>query len=156
MGAYVTTAQVGARLPYRTIDSASSPSASQVDEWIDEAEAILNGALSTIEVTAPITAAAGIKICRSWVLDYAVGHTRMAYAAAGGDSGNDSGVDEIERFNERIEDIFRNSSRYNAMLSGGAGSDSSRQIRAYTTDNADSKTVSGGDFDPNFTTGEKF
>jgi hypothetical protein len=42
------------------------------------------------------------------------------------------------------------------MLSGGAGSDSSRQIRAYTTDNADSKTVSGGDFDPNFTTGEKF
>ena len=111
MGTYVSTAQVGARLPYRTIDGSSSPSSTQVGEWIDEAEAILHGALNAIEVSTPITGTDGTKIMRSWVLDYSVGRTREALAAAGGDHGNDAGREEIERFNTQIEEILNNSMR---------------------------------------------
>ena len=42
------------------------------------------------------------------------------------------------------------------MLGGGAGTTASRQIRSYVTDNDDSKTISGGDFDPTFTTSTDF
>jgi len=156
MGTYVSTAQVGARLPYRTIDGSSSPSSTQVGEWIDEAEAILHGALNAIEVSTPITGTDGTKIMRSWVLDYSVGRTREALAAAGGDHGNDAGREEIERFNTRIEDILDNSMRYSAMLQAGSGDASARQIRSYVLDNADSKTISDGDFSPTFERGEQF
>tara|TARA_R100001163_G_scaffold54569_1_gene41891 strand:- start:1128 stop:1598 length:471 start_codon:yes stop_codon:yes gene_type:complete len=156
MGTYVSTSQVNARLPYRTIDSNSSPTATQVSEWIDEAEALLHGALNTAEVTTPITGADGIKIMRSWVLDYAVGRTRIAYASSGGDGGNDAGVDEIETFNERVNDIMNYPMKYSAMLNAGSGSSSCRQIRGVQTDNADSLTVAGGDFKPSFSRDEVF
>jgi len=156
MGTYVSTAQVGARLPYRTIDGSSSPSSTQVGEWIDEAEAILHGALNAIEVSTPITGTDGTKIMRSWVLDYSVGRTREALAAAGGDHGNDAGREEIERFNTQIEEILNNSMRYSAMLQAGSGDASARQIRSYVLDNADSKTISDGDFSPTFERGEQF
>ena len=77
MGTYVSTAQVSARLPYRTIDGSSSPTSTQVSEWIDEAEALIHGALNAAEVTTPITGTDGVKIMRSWVLDYSVGRTRI-------------------------------------------------------------------------------
>ena len=156
MGTYVSTAQVGARLPYRTIDGSSSPSSTQVGEWIDEAEAILHGALNAIEVSTPITGTDGTKIMRSWVLDYSVGRTREALAAAGGDGDNDAGRDEIERFNNQVEEILNNSMRYSAMLQAGSGDASARQIRSYVLDNADSKTISDGDFSPTFERGEQF
>jgi len=156
MGTYVSTSQVGARLPYRTIDGSSSPSSTQVGEWIDEAEAILHGALNAIEVSTPITGTDGTKIMRSWVLDYSVGRTREALAAAGGDHGNDAGREEIERFNTQIEEILNNSMRYSAMLQAGSGDASARQIRSYVLDNADSKTISDGDFSPTFERGEQF
>ena len=156
MGTYVSTAQVNARLPYRTIDSNSSPTATQVGEWIDEAEALLHGALNAAEVTTPITGGDGVKIMRSWVLDYAVGRTRIAYASSGGDGGNDAGVDEIESFNERVNDILNNPMKYSAMLNAGSGSSSSRRLRGVQTDNADSLTVAGGDFKPSFKRDEVF
>jgi len=156
MGTYVSTSQVAARLPYRTIDSNSKPSSTQVSEWIDEAEALVHGALNAIEVPTPITGTDGIKIIRSIVLDYAVGQTRMAYAAAGGDSDNDAGVDEIERFNERVNDMFAHPTRYASMLHGGSASSSQRQLRGYQVDNDDNKSVDNGDFTPSFTRSESF
>lgn len=156
MGTYVSTAQVSARLPYRTIDGSSSPTSTQVSEWIDEAEALLHGALNAAEVSTPITGTDGIKIMRSWVLDYSVGRTRMAYASSGGDGGNDAGVDDVERFNERVTDILNNPMRYSSMLQAGSGGSSSRQIRGVQTDNADDLTVSDGDFSPTFAIDEVF
>jgi len=116
----------------------------------------LHGALNAIEVSTPITGTDGTKIMRSWVLDYSVGRTREALAAAGGDHGNDAGREEIERFNTQIEEILNNSMRYSAMLQAGSGDASARQIRSYVLDNADSKTISDGDFSPTFERGEQF
>ena len=156
MGTYVSTAQVNARLPYRTIDGSSSPTSTQVSEWIDEAEALIHGALNAAEVTTPITGTDGIKIMRSWVLDYSVGRTRIAFASAGGDGSNDAGIEDIERFNDRVTDILNNPSRYSAMLNAGSGGSAARQIRGVQTDNDDDLSVSGGDFAPTFTRDEVF
>jgi len=156
MGTYVSTAQVSARLPYRTIDGSSSPTSTQVSEWIDEAEALLHGALNAAEVTTPITGTDGVKIMRSWVLDYAVGRTRIAFASAGGDGGNDAGIEDVDRFNERVTDILNYPMRYSAMLNAGSGSSSSRQIRGVQTDNDDDLSVSNGDFAPTFSRDEVF
>ena len=156
MTVYVSVAQVSARLPYRTIDTNSKPATAQVTEWIDEAEAIITGALNAIEISTPITGGDGIKILRSIILDYPVGQVRLAYAAAGGDSDNDAGVDEIERFNNRVEDIFAHPTRYASMLQAGSASSSQRTLRGYVTDNDDSKTVDNGDFTPSFTRSDQF
>ena len=156
MGTYVSTTQVGARLPYRTFSGSTSPSTSEISEWIDEAEAMLHGLLNTVEISTPITGTDGIKIMRSWVLDYSVGQTRISLAAAGGDGDNDAGIDQLNRFYEVANDIVRNPMKYSAMLSGGAGSTSARTLRGYQTDNDDSRTVSNGDFSPKFTTSEGF
>lgn len=156
MGTYCSNAQVAARLPYRTFSGSSSPSTSQIDEWIDEAEAMLHGLLNAVEVSTPISGTDGIKIMRSYVLDYAVGQTRIALAAAGGDGDNDAGIDQLDRFYETANDIVRNPMKYSAMLAGGSGSSAARTLRGYQTDNDDSKTVSGGDFKPKFTTSEGF
>lgn len=156
MGTYCTTAQVAARLPYRTIDSSSKPTSTQVGEWIDEAEALVTAALNAIEVSTPITGDDGFRILRSIVLDYAVGHVRMAYAAAGGDADNDAGADEIERFNERVSDFFAHPTRWASMLSGGSASSNQRHLRGYQVDNDDNKSVDNGDFTPSFTRSESF
>ena len=156
MGTYVSTAQVAARLPYRTIDGSSKPSSSQVSEWIDEAEALIHAALNAIEVTTPITGTDGVKVLRSIVLNYAVGHTRLAYAAAGGDADNDAGADEVERFNDQVSDFFANPTRWASMLNAGSASSNQRHLRGYTVDNDDNKSVDNGDFSPSFTRSESF
>lgn len=152
--AYVTTAQVVAHLPYRTIDGSSSPSTTDIDGWIDEAEAVLNGALSAAQIVAPVTSANGVKICRAWVTDAVVGTLRMAFAAAGGDPNNNAGQDQLDKFNDRINEIINNPQRYAMILGGGAGTTASRQLRSHVTDNLDGKTAA--DFEPTFSTSTEF
>ncbi|MAB56166.1 MAG: hypothetical protein CL524_01315 [Aequorivita sp.] len=156
MGTYVSTSQLAAHMPYRTFDSNTSPSTTDLGNWIDEAEAVLEGTLNAAQISTPITAAAGVKIMRSWLTDACVGITRMAFANAGGDPNNTAGQSQIEKFNQLLSDILNRPQIYAQMLGGGAGTTASRQIRSYVTDNDDSKTISGGDFDPTFTTSTDF
>ena len=152
--AYVSTAQIAAHLPYRTIDGSSSPSTTDVDAWIEEAEAVLDGALDAAQIPTPVSTAKGIKICRSWVTDAVVGTLRLSFAAAGGDPSNNAGQDQVEKFNERLTDILNNPQRYAMILGGGAGTAASRQLRSHVTDNLDGKTAA--DFEPTFSTSTEF
>lgn len=155
MGNYSSNSEVTRRLPYRTISSTSDPSTGDIDQWITESEAVIDGALSSIGVTVPVTNATGIQILRTWVNAYAEGSYRIAVASAGGDGSNDDGKDLITKFDEQIKNVLALPGVYSAMFAGGSAAADARRVRGYVLDNADSKSVSGGDFEPVFTIGEK-
>ena len=144
------------RSPHRTIDANSKPTATEVQAWLDEGQAILDSELKAGEMPAPYSDADAVKVLRTIVLNYAEGRLRQAYATAGGDHTNTDGLDQIDRFYASIDDIRKNPQRWGAVLGAGIAPDGTRRIRSYATDNNASKSVSGGDFDPVFEMSEVF
>jgi hypothetical protein len=156
VGTYVSNAQIAAKLPYRNFTASTKPSTTDIDNWIDEVEALMEGALDAAQITTPVTSTKGVKIVRSWVSEAVIGTVRMAFAHSGGDPNNEAGQHQIEAFNERLTEIMNNPQRFQMQLTGGAGSESTRQIRSHVTDHPDGKTIGAGDFEPVFNTGSKF
>ncbi len=154
--AYATSSDVQARDPYRPISATTSPTTTQVTQWLTEADALLNGALQAGQISTPVTSANGLEILKSWACDYGEGHLRMAYAASGGDGSNTDGRDLLEKFYKILEDILDNPARYGAMLQGGTAGSSARRLRGHVLDNADNLTVEAGDFAPKVTKDEVF
>jgi hypothetical protein len=142
--AYALYSDVTRRIPGRPLTGTSSPSTSDLTQWIAEAEAMLEGSLVAGGVSIPITAASGIQIIKSWACDYAEGRARMALAAGAGDGANDDGKDLIDRFEKRLEDISKNPAGAEAMLTGGGTSDTARRVRCYQLDNKDGVVVGDG------------
>lgn len=137
MGTYALIGDVQARLAGRpTFGASTKPSQAQVEAWIDEAEAMLTGSLGAADISLPSAGTAGAKIVRSWVCDYAEGHARMAYAAAGGDGGNDDGKDLVQHFRDLLVNVRRFPSEYGPMLAGGAAVEGTSKIRGSNTDTA--------------------
>jgi len=152
--AYATLDNLRAQLPYRTIDADSKPTQAEAQTWLDDAENWVNQALKAGDLPAPYTAAAAVSILRQYVLLYAVGRVKIAYADAGGDYTNDDGRREVEEFNSKIKDILQQPETMGAMLGGGSSGSSGGRLRAYTTNNTDGKTISAGDFKPTFKRGD--
>jgi hypothetical protein len=151
VGTYAATADVQRRNPYRVIGVSTSPSSTDVDEFISEAEASLHGALAAAQIPTPITDANGSRLLKAWVLNYAEGRVRMAYAAAGGDGANSDGRDLVDGFWARVNDIIDNPTRYASMLFSGSAPSGTRRVRCYQLDNQDSKSIGNDDFAPVFT-----
>lgn len=148
--AYATVDQVEGRNPYRPIGASTSPSTSQVEEWLEEAEAEVDATLSVIGTTSPCTNATGIKILRNRIVTYVAGLVAQAYAAAGGDGGNDDGADAVEKWEAFLEDLLTDAVAWAGKLEGGSVSSSAIKARSHTTHNRDSLTTSAGDFSPRF------
>jgi len=149
VGVYATIANLQARLPGRTIGTSSKPTQSQCEAWIDEAEAFLAGSLAASGCTSTVTAGKpGVKLMASWTLDYAEGHTRIAFASGEGEGRNQDGKDLVEKFDKLLSDIAREPNRFEIMLQGGGSG--GVMVRGYVRDNNDDKNISDGDFDPYF------
>lgn len=149
MSTYATVAaNLQPRVAGRTLDATSSPTSTQALTWIEEAEAMVVGALTAAQCAIPAAGSSGAKIIASWVCDYAEAHCRMAWVAAIGGGGED-GSKLLEAFDKRLDAIAENPARYDAMLNGG-GTDSSRRVRSHILDNTDGDTVEDGDFGPWF------
>ena len=153
---YATLDNLRARQPHRTIDANSKPTATEVQTWLDEGEAILNAELKAGELPAPYSDAEAVKVLRVVVLNYSEGRLRQAYATSGGDYTNTDGLDQLEAFHKSIDDIRAHPVRWGSVLGAGSAPGSARRIRSYATDNAAGKTASGGDFDPVFEMTEVF
>jgi hypothetical protein len=152
MGSYAALSDVRGRLPGRTISATSKPSQTDVDTWITEGEALLDGVLASIGLSVPVTSPArAVIILKAWTLLYAEGHTRMAFASAGGDGANADGKDLVEQFEAKINWILAHPNDALSQLASGDAPDSARRMRGYVLDNRDGKTVSNGDFAPTFT-----
>lgn len=156
MSTWAAVSDVQARLTYQTISSSSKPTTTQVQSWLDEAEAHLRGALSAAGLPTSYTAGGDAAIMlKTWATDYAEGRCRLAWASSEGSDDNQDGVAVVEEFNRRIADIMDRPSRYGELLGAGSAPTNSRRIRAHVTNHPDGKTIAAGDFAPTFTTGEK-
>lgn len=152
MGTYVADAsEVQPRAGNRAITSTSKPSTSEVGDWIDEAEAELEGALAAAGIPTSYAAGArGFKILRAWIGSYVAGLVRVSWAASAGDGGNEDGRREITEWKDRLRDIAADPSRFSAMLSS-AGSSASNTVglASHVTDS--SLGLSASDYAPVFT-----
>lgn len=147
MGRYAQTADVRRRLPYRTIDATTAPALDDVDRWILEGEALLEGALIAAGIATPLTLARGLRQALVWVSDYAEGRYRRALAASGGDGSNEDGADLLRTFAERLTDIEANPARYSAMLLGSGvevKAEASRTRGTASADRTDPVFTKGG------------
>lgn len=155
MSTYATIAHVQARRPGVTITASSKPNTTQVQYWLDGAEALLLGALRSAGCEIPEDGSEGALQITEWVVDYAEGHLRTS-SVAGIDQDND-GQEMIEGFKKLVlDDIPQNSSFYCGMLNGGAVSDSGRRVRSWITDNPDGENREDGDFEPEFKRDEQW
>jgi len=146
MGDYASVSQVVGRLPGRTISTSTTPNTTTVGEWIDEAEAELNGALASIGMTTPITNATGLKIVRAKVVSYVAGRTERSYRSLDDDS---AGSDLMDEFRNFVDMIHENPTKAEMMLtlSTGSSDGSGSDIRSYECDNSDGLSIADGDFD---------
>lgn len=151
MATYATITDIRARLPYRDIDATSTPTETQALAWLDEAEALANGCLQGGQLPAPYTSTQAKLILKSKVLDYVEGHLRNAHATAGGDGTNDDGNEKLELFQTWLDDVKLRPTMWGSILGEGAGPASARRVRSYIRGNADGKSVTDGDFEPQFT-----
>lgn len=153
MSTYGLLSDVRGRLPHRTIDASSQPAQADVQAWLDEAEDMINGTLQAGGLPAPYTAQQATRILGIVATDYAEGRYRNAYAAAAGEGTDPRGEELLRLFRETVADMRRNPGEWGAVLAGGAGPDSARQVRGHVLDNRDGLTVAGGDFAPTFSKG---
>lgn len=157
MPTYATLSDVKARVPYRTIDGSSDPSASQVTAWLDEADGRLNGVMAACGISTPIPATQtdGRNWLKSLATDYAEGHVRMAYAAAGGASTNRDGRDLLESFMAIEQWMLEHPAQTQGRIEGGNVDAGVRAVRGPpATGNAAGQSTS--DLTPDFSRDEKW
>lgn len=155
MGVWAQLSDVSARLPWLSpIDTTSSPTAAQVESWIDDAEALLRNELRGAGLGATYAGDAVAEL-RTVVLWYVEAQVRQARDATGLEEPNDDGFDQLARWDRWIEDLRRHPERAALRLEGGV-SDRVQGLRSYVTHNSDGKTAAAGDFRPRFTKDEVF
>lgn len=151
MGNYSSSSYVAKLVPYYAIGASTTPSSTTVDEWVDQAEAELDGVLIAQGGTTPITGTRAINMARSWVSRRVKGQVLEAYASAGGDPANDNGAADAKWWDELIKSLRRDATVILAELGqGDAGTD----LSSYVTDNSDGLTSSS--FEPSFKRSEVF
>lgn len=151
MGVYAVVADVAARLSGRVIDATTSPSDTNVSDWIDQTEALVIGELKAAGFAIGTLAGEPAEILKDKIVVRVVGITERAYSS-GTDFEGDVGSDLIEEFEEFLILIRNDPARIALMLDlSNATSTSTSSFKAYVTENDDSKTIEGGDFAPTLT-----
>jgi hypothetical protein len=149
---YATITHLQARFQGFSFGASSKPTQTQAEQWLAEAEAMIDGALSAAGLISPCVNANGILILRAWTCDFAEGHVRNALASSANDPSNTAGQPLIDKFSERIGWILDKPQMAGNMFEGGSPPSSSTRFRSYPRDNDDDLSVDDGDFDPTFTT----
>lgn len=155
MGNYVSAiGTVSAKVPKRTIDGSSDPTSTEVLVWVDDVEAIADGYLAAAGISPPVTSTRGIKILRGLVATRVAGMVERAYSSIRNE-GDEVGADRKDEFDEFFDRVRADPAWAKGVLGIDTGTTASG-LRAYVTDNTDSKTVSAGDFDPEFGKDDEF
>lgn len=140
---YTSADDVRARVPGRTIGTTSKPTTAQVEAWLGEGEGLVLGALSAGGASAPEAGTTGATIIKSWVCDYAEGHTRQAWASTAGDDNKD-GQAQLDKFDKLLNDIYDHPARYQSALNSGAANEATTYVRGANTDPEDENYVPVG------------
>lgn len=159
MGDYAATSDIKAKLPNRTIDGSSKPTATEVDQWITEVEAEINSELLAAGVTngSKVTSPArAVELLKRYTAFGVTAQIKKAYVAGHDLDDPDVGDADLEQYRNFIERIRTNPHWVAASLGITLGGTSGGRIRSYATDNDDDKSIGAGDFDPSFTRDTKF
>ena len=150
---YAVFGDVTALLPYRKITATSKPSEGDITAWIARLEARLKGTFQAASLKAEYTDANAKSIIQDWISFAAAGRVELAFASAGGALTDQSApfVTAVDKFEKLLEDIHNDRDKYGAILGGGAAPSTALRLRAYVLNNDDDKTISNGDFTPQFT-----
>ena len=154
---YAQLGDVQARIPYRPLDGSSEPTAAQVTKWLETADGLINGVLAANGITTPVpaTLADGRQWLNSLATDYAEGHVRMAFAAAGGDSANRDGRELLESFQAILDWMLEHPAQTQGRLEAGDVDAGVRAVRGPpASGNAANQSTS--DLEPAFSRDEKW
>lgn len=140
MPTYTTLAGLQPRLGHRglQITATSEPTISDVEAWLDEAEAEALGAIKAGGGPASFTLGGqGHRIIRGRIENYVAGLVRIAHAASGGAGNNDDGVKLVDDWKEWLKKLETDSRWMLAQLddAGSEGSDAT-VLRSHATDTA--------------------
>lgn len=149
--AYAVAADVQARLSGRDISTTSKPSTAQVDAWIAETDAELNGELRAAKFTVPVTGADPLAIVKSKVVSRVGARVLGAYAAGTNFDEDDLASTLNAEWNEFIAAIRTNPGRIGELIGQSiSGTRNRGSMRSHVTDN--SKGLDTDDLAPVFTT----
>lgn len=150
MPTWAAATDVQARLTYKTIDGSSSPTTTQVEAWIDEAEARIRVILRAAGLDTVYTDTDTTSALTHHVTDYVEGRVLLAWASGtGGEIDREAGEALIAKFDAFLEDMRANPIQYGSELAAtGDVADAVQVIRSHVTDNADNLSVSNSDFAP--------
>lgn len=149
MANYAAIGDVEARLagfPEIPFSASTTPTNTQVNTWLDDGEATLNGCLQGAGLPAPYTAQAAKDILGEILIDLVEGRVRNVVSSARGTPDKD-GQDLIEGFKQVCKDFLTDKVFWAGVLGAGPQS-TERRARGYVLDNGDSKSIADGDFDP--------
>jgi hypothetical protein len=138
------------RVLFFTIGASTSPSTTQVNAWIDEAEAKINNTLKAGGMTTPISNAEGVEQLKALSVDYAEARLRMTLSPPGTE-GHEQGRALLADFNAILTDMRSQPADWSAMLSGGTAAEGSRRIRSHILDDVDGRASDDDDFEATFT-----
>ena len=155
MPTWAVADDVRARLSYETIDGSSSPNTTQVEAWIDEAEARIRGVLRAAGLATTYSDTDSVNILTNVVADYVEGRVRLAWGSGtGGVEDTEAGERLIIKFDTFIQDLRHGAIQLGSELDpGGDVPDSIQLARSHIDDNEDGLTLNNGDFDPKFEIG---
>lgn len=138
---YAAVADVQARQPGFTIDGSSSPSSTDVQGWLDEAQSTLDLTLQAAQLPAPYTGTDAMALLGVLITNYATGRFEQALASSGGDGGNEDGNDLVAEFKEALADIRRDPVWWGAKLGGGSAPSGSVKMRGTATANVNDPVI---------------
>jgi hypothetical protein len=141
-----TAAMVVARLGNVDVTAISKPSTSDIDSWIESAEAQINAYLKAGGSIVPITDADGVEQLRELTLEFAEGRTRRALAPPG--SSTDDADKLLDGFKEILKDMRENPAAWGAQTSGGSADEDTTRLRNHVVNDVDGRTRA--DFAPTF------
>lgn len=133
-----TAAMVADRISYETINASSDPTTTQVESWIDQVEAELEGTLLAAELSTLTVYSATTRpsrILAKLITTGVVGLVKEAWESAKGEGFGERSPETLE-FQAAIADINNYPSKWGAMLGGGAAPTGSIALQAHVTDTA--------------------
>lgn len=131
-----TVALVQARITYETISADSNPTSTQVETFLDQVEARLEGALVAAELPVLTSYSASTRpynLLAEMITTGAVGLVKEAWETAKGEMTERSA--ETLYFDQRCADIEQFPSKWGSMLDvGGSPPAASKTLRSHATD----------------------
>lgn len=152
---WATLEDVRAKLTYEAIDTDSHPSADEVQNWLDEAHAVLRLQFSILGIETDYPEGDALYLLRAKITDGVVGLTREAWASANGEV-SESGQLQIARFQAWVKDVMDRPAYWAELLQGtNTAPATSLRLSSHVTASPDGLAEDDSVFDPSFARGDR-